>query len=116
MLKTTILVASGGFFGTAFRFLINSFVKTAPFPTTLFINIAGCFLIGLVMGASWKNAQWPLFLGAGFCGGFTTFSAFAMENLTLLEKGRYGTAALYILLSLVGGLLAAWIGFKMMNK
>ena len=116
MLRTTLLVGLGGFAGTMLRFWFGNLVKGNTFPATLFINITGCLLIGLVMGMNWKNTNWPLILGAGFCGGFTTFSAFSLENILLLEKGKFATAGLYILLSLAGGLFATWIGFKLMTK
>ena len=80
---------------------------------------AGYRIIGLVAGLSLKNAEfgnnWKLFLATGICGGFTTFSAFSMDNLQLLQNGKYLTALLYTLLSVGLGLAAAFGGFKLMQ-
>ncbi len=116
MLKTALLVGLGGFGGTVLRFLIGTVAKTNLFPVTLFINLAGSFLIGMIMGAAWKNEQWKLILAAGFCGGFTTFSAFSMENFLLFEKGKIVPASLYILASVAGGVFSAWLGYKLIHK
>lgn len=116
MIKTAILVGIGGFAGTVLRFWLSTMIKSYPFPATLFINLAGCFLIGLVLGFTWKSDEWKIFLGVGFCGGFTTFSAFAIENVSLLERGKLNIALWYIALSIAGGLLAAWLGFKLIQK
>jgi CrcB protein len=77
---------------------------------TLTVNVVGSFLLGLIymvalrkMGFS-ENTK--LFLGVGFCGGFTTFSAFAMENFNLVDQKMMGTSLLYISISVVAGILA----------
>jgi CrcB protein len=95
MIRTLLLVGSGGFLGSVSRFLVSKFLQSnvisvIPFGT-FFVNISGCFLIGLVYGLSEKNSLfdegWKMFLAAGFCGGYTTFSTFANENLALLRDG-----------------------------
>ena len=59
--------------------------------------------------------NWKLFLTTGVCGGFTTFSAFSAENLLLLQNGRFSIAFLYIGVSIIAGIGAAWLGFKLFN-
>jgi len=85
------------------------------FPIAVFlINIIGCFLIGLLMG--WFERQsigasdLKLLLVVGFCGGFTTFSAFTYENIQLIQSNHLATAFLYISLSIVIGISATWLG------
>jgi CrcB protein len=83
---------------------------------TLVVNITGSFLLGVILAWAAKKTgthadEWKLFLGTGFCGGFTTFSAFAAENLVLFEQKLTAAALLYILASIVGGLVAVWLGF-----
>ena len=81
------------------------------FPWATFgINIVGSFLLGLLFATVKDHATWYLLLGAGFCGGFTTFSAFSLETLGLLERERWVEAAAYAQGSVVAGLLGAWLG------
>lgn len=114
------LVGAGGFLGSIARYLTVISVDrrvNAVFPYgTLAVNLLGSFILGLVMAVLLKKTgthlqEWRLFLGTGFCGGFTTFSAFAAENMNMLGQKFHGTALLYILVSLTGGLLAVWAGF-----
>ncbi len=81
---------------------------------TFAINILGCFIIGMVYAVTARNASTgsdiKLLLATGFCGGFTTFSAFAFENLELLKSGQQLTALIYIILSVVLGILAVVLG------
>ncbi|ESU25095.1 crcB protein [Flavobacterium enshiense DK69] len=77
-------------------------------------NILGCFLIGLFLGLLEKHdvahPNLKFFLITGFCGGYTTFSTFSSENISLFQANQYGTAFLYIGLSVVVGLTATWGG------
>ena len=118
MFKLILLVGAGGFIGSVARFLgsryiTENFLSSFPFGT-MTVNITGCFLIGIFYGMSEKgalmNEEWRIFLTVGFCGGFTTFSSFASENLTLLRDGAFGYFLLYIGLSVFLGLAATFIG------
>jgi CrcB protein len=116
MLKQLLLVGVGGAAGSMLRFLtsiLTSRFYNGAFPlATLIINIVGCFLIGLVMAkfAGAENNQLRLLLVTGFCGGYTTFSAFSYENITLFNTGNALLAITYMAASIFGGILAVWLG------
>lgn len=118
MIRTLLLVGTGGFLGSISRYLASRFLQnTIPssFPYgTFFVNIAGCLLIGIIYGLSERSSLltpgWKLFLAAGFCGGFTTFSTFANENLALLRDGEFFYFFLYTGLSVFLGIAATFLG------
>jgi len=118
MLRTILIVGSGGFIGSVLRYLVQLFVErgmSSTFPWgTLVANIAGSFIIGVVFALAQKgnllSAEWRMFLAVGLCGGFTTFSSFAYNNFTMLEEGIYGQFFLNVGGSLVLGLLAVYLG------
>lgn len=120
-MKTVILVGIGGFIGSAARYLSTLYfnkIVPPPFPFgTFMVNIIGCLLIGVFFGVSerfnWMSSEWRLFLTAGICGGFTTFSAFAYENLRLLQSSNYLTFALYTTASFVVCLMATFAGIAL---
>ena len=119
-LKILLLVGSGSFLGGIFRYLIATlFIHRHPhnFPWgTWIVNILGCLLIGILYGYSMRwpmAAQWRMFLAIGVLGGFTTFSAFSIETLTLYENGRILSAVLYVLSSVLIGLLATGFGYNL---
>lgn len=108
-----LAVAAGGAIGAVCRFLIGKLPigSTDGFPIKTFIvNIAGCFLIGLAAALALKqfsdSPRFVLFLKVGICGGFTTFSSFALETGELVEKGSYITASAYVILSVAVGIAA----------
>mgnify|MGYP003944173733 CR=1 FL=1 len=112
-----LLVFIGGGLGSGFRFILSkipffSFIKF-PIPTLL-SNILGCFILGLIFGYAIKNnhlnSPQTLLLTTGFCGGLTTFSTFAYENVTIIKSGDITHAIIYTLLSLVLGLFAVYLG------
>lgn len=120
MLKNFLLVGLGGAIGSMLRYAISLLVTVKQFPySTLIVNIAGSFIIGAVLALSLKNDMfsnnWKIFLATGICGGFTTFSAFAAENMALLQSGKYGIALMYILASLLLGIAAVVLGFKLIT-
>ena len=109
-----IIVGLGGFLGAVARYLIG-LIPINPqngFPVkTLLINIAGAFVIGLVVALGAKkdwNPQLILFLKVGICGGFTTFSSFALETNQLMERGTGWWAMFYVALSVIGALVAVY--------
>ena len=122
MIKNLLLVAAGGSIGAVLRYWIYLALKPQPFPyATLMINITGSFLLGIIMALSIKETNilresYKLFLATGICGGFTTFSTFSYENIYLLQEGKYNLAFIYILASVVAGITAAWLGFKLINQ
>ncbi|MEJ7645000.1 MAG: fluoride efflux transporter CrcB [Chryseolinea sp.] len=113
-----LAVGGGGFLGSISRYLtvkfIDSRIATVLPYGTLLVNIVGSFLLGLLYGAALRytgvTENWRLFLGAGFCGGFTTFSAFAFENVNLIQQKDYGISFTYIIVSVVIGLGALAAG------
>ena len=125
MIKTILIVGLGGGAGSILRLLCQKWVYQFyphPFPWGTFaVNIAGCFLIGIFYSIGEKTSiltpEWRLLLTTGFCGGFTTFSAFAFENLTLLKSGDISYFTLYIVLTIVlciGAVLAGTALIKLL--
>lgn len=113
-----LLAGCGGFVGTCGRFLIGRWVAGmwhGGFPLgTFLVNILGSFIIGILFGMFEKTNVLTtgenLFLITGFCGGFTTFSAFADDMWIFISKGEWGLFALYLLLSIAVGILCVWTG------
>jgi len=109
MLKL-LAVGAGGFIGSALRYLVSLIPvnETLVFPVkTFMINVIGCMVIGVIAVVTAKNSSWNpyvlLFMKVGLCGGFTTFSTFALESADLIRNGNPMTALLYILLSVLVG-------------
>lgn len=118
MLKTLFLIGSGSFIGGIARYLTsravqNSIASSFPYGTMV-VNLIGCLLIGVIFGISERtnliNDEWRIFLTIGFCGGFTTFSTFANENMILLRDGNFFHFSLYTGLSVFLGLVAVFLG------
>ena len=110
-----LIVGIGGFIGTVCRYLIGLIpIETkSGFPIkTLFINIAGSFLISLITALAVKNKglneQIVLMLKVGVCGGFTTFSTFAYESTELMKNGHTVIALAYVCASVILGILAVF--------
>ncbi len=119
MLKNILLIGSGGFLGSVSRYYLSKINVTYNWFSvpigTLVVNVLGCLIIGFLMGLADHgdslSLEWRLFLMVGFCGGFTTFSSFASENLFLLHSGLFFSIALYICLSLFLSFVAVYFGY-----
>lgn len=118
-MRDILLVGSGGFLGAIARFALNRLVtpdaSAARFPWgTLIVNVTGCLLIGLVAGLAERSdmlsAQHRLFLMTGLLGGYTTFSAFALETYAL--RGASGVALLNVVAQVGLGYLAVVAGVR----
>ena len=110
MMTPVISVAIGGAFGAVARYLIGLAVA---FPLgTLAVNVLGSFVIGLVWAlfAARGLQTWLPLVMTGFLGGFTTFSAFSLDTLRLVEGGRFGAAGGYVLASVLLSLIACALG------
>lgn len=112
-----LVVATGGAIGSVLRFGVQKWLNLSfPFGT-LSVNLIGCFFAGWLMAMFIKgmNPQAYLFFMTGFCGGFTTFSAFSSESVQLLLIDRWIAFCLYVILSVAGGLLATILAYKLFS-
>ena len=117
-MRPLLFVGIGGGIGSILRYLLQVFAgRHIPivFPMgTFLVNFSGCFLIGIFYSLASRytgfNPEWRLFLITGICGGFTTFSTFSYDGLMLLKQGSYLYFLLYIIGSVVLGLLATLAG------
>lgn len=108
-----IFISLGGGFGALSRYFVSlTFPMYAIFPyATLSINLIGSFLLGFLSVLLFQKKQLlKAFFTTGFLGGFTTFSAFSLEALELIQMGQPQSALLYIFLSIIGGILLAFFG------
>jgi CrcB protein len=116
-MKQFALVFLGGGIGSMLRYGISKTLNTYLqhfFLGTFMVNVIGCLLIGLIIGFSLKgnviSENQTLLLATGFCGGFTTFSAFTFEEYALLKDGEFLNFSIYALASIITGLLAVFVG------
>ncbi len=129
----SLLVASGGAAGAWARYLVGRAttailgpVRATGFPwATLTCNVAGSFAMGLLVGwlarhgndgAGFGGEHWRLLLGVGVLGGFTTFSAFSLEFVALVERGAAGMAMGYVALSLIASFAGLFAGLWLMRS
>ena len=119
-MSPVLWVGLGGGIGSVLRFGMGRWIlmrEGAGFPWgTLLVNVAGCMAIGLLArmcDARVVSDETRLFLTTGLLGGFTTFSAFGLETITLAQSGHLGAAVVYVMLSVGGALAAVWVGGRL---
>ena len=119
MIRTLLFIGGGSFLGGIARYLVKvgcgKLFPAATLPLgTMVANVAGCFLIGLFYGIASRHTTMSqdmlMFLTVGFCGGFTTFSTFMNENMSMLQGGAFMGSMLYTVLSLVLGIVFLYLG------
>jgi len=121
-MRTFLFIGSGSFIGGILRymtsiFIQNKFPMTFPFRTIV-VNIIGCFFIGILFGMSERASisfEARLFFATGICGGFTTFSAFSQETFSLMQRGQFTYAMIYIVASVAIGLFATFAGVSLLK-
>lgn len=113
-------VGIGSFVGGCARYGLSLWVQSkvlSAYPYgTLSVNIIGCLLVGVFFGLSERYqiaSEWRLLLVTGFCGGFTTFSAFSLETMALLRNGQFIPTFIYVAVSLLFGLFATFSGYAL---
>lgn len=116
-MKHILLVFLGGGIGSVLRYIISKSINpifSNFFLGTFLVNILGCLFIGIILGISLKDTfltqNQTLLLATGFCGGFTTFSTFALENQSFLKNGDIVNFAVYTISSVVVGIIAISLG------
>jgi len=122
-MKQLLIVGFGGAIGSIARFLVSKLNLHWHFLSipmgTLTVNVLGSLLIGFIAGVSARteiiSPSMRLFLMVGICGGFTTFSSFTNENLTLMQNGQFLSVLLYTGFSIFFGLLAVYLGYVASN-
>ncbi len=122
-MKILFAIGFGSFIGGSSRYLISIFFQQriqGVFPWTTFsVNLIGCFLIGIVFSAFEKGnitGDWKLFLATGILGGFTTFSAFSMESLQMMRSGNVMLAMIYVLTSVLLGIVFSFLGYSLIKS
>ena len=117
-IRNIIAVGAGSFIGGIARYIVSLAMKgiSKGFPwATVLVNLLGCLIIGMLWGFLSRNASestsWGLFLTVGLCGGFTTFSTFSKEALTMLQTGQIWGFASYIALSILAGIALVALGY-----
>lgn len=123
MIKNILLIGLGGGIGSVARYLCQKWFAENiqhPFPWgTFVVNVIGCFLIGLIYAISEKTTffspQTRLLLITGLCGGFTTFSAFAFENMSFLRSGDTLYFLIYTIASVLLGIIAVFAGIGLIK-
>ncbi len=111
-----LLVFFGGGIGSVVRYMVSFLLNGRIWPWgTLTVNIVGSFLIGILGAIASRGViseEMRVFLIVGLCGGFTTFSTFSNECIMMIRNGDIGCAAIYMVVSVLVGLGATWVGIK----
>ena len=124
IIYTSLIIGLGGFIGTILRFLLSSSIEKSfatSFPIgTILVNLIGCFLIGLLSGYFTQKlgdqTQLFFFLTIGVLGGFTTFSAIAMDSQVFIENGEYLKMLIYISVQAILGIALCLIGYNIIKN
>ena len=124
LIYTSLIIGLGGFIGTILRFLLSSSIEKSfatSFPIgTILVNLIGCFLIGLLSGYFTQKlgdqTQLFFFLTIGVLGGFTTFSAIAMDSQVFIENGEYLKMLTYISVQAILGIALCLIGYNIIKN
>jgi CrcB protein len=122
-MKAILIIWVGGGIGSVSRYLVQLGITKlihVTFPAgTFVVNITGCFIIGVLYGLIDKYTvltfEWRLFLVTGLCGGYTTFSSFSYESVSLFRQGNYVYLVLYVTLSVIVGLLSTFFGMSIVK-
>ena len=117
-----LYIALGGAVGSVLRYILSKIVSNCvdnPFPWgTFVVNVVGCFIMGVLLGIAVKNnisTELKCLLVVGFCGGFTTFSTFAADSLSLIKEHEFMSVAIYLTFSLWIGITSVWAGNKIIQ-
>ena len=119
MIRYLLIVGIGSFFGGVLRYYISTLMKNIVINVftwgILTVNLLGCFIFGILFALfnkySSTSTSWCLLLTTGFCGGFTTFSTFANDSLQMLQNGNVGSFIIYVLTSIVVGIVLIALGY-----
>ena len=118
MIKNFLLVGVGGACGAVLRYsvtLLATAIQWSSNVAIFLVNVVGSLVMGLLV-SSCQQSQWLLFATMGLCGGFTTFSTYSMQSVTLLQQGRYGAACLYMVGTMIVCVAFAAIGYYVGQK
>ena len=116
-----LMVFLGGGLGSMFRYSISRIIPytAGSFPSaTLIANIISSLILGILIGFSLRqhlSHNQELLMITGFCGGFSTFSTFSGESLSLIERGQWGMAVSYIIISILAGLISVYLGLRIVE-
>lgn len=122
LIKSIFFVALAGALGAVARYLVVIFSEWRDLSPwgTMSVNILGCFVVGLIVAqfgeAEWFRSYGRALLIFGFLGAFTTFSAFSMDTFQLVQSGKFALALTYAATTVIGCLIATWVGYRLVQN